>query len=251
MTRHASLVVAGVLLSLASAPASAAPADEGAWSLSTAVDTRWVWDGSYDLLSANDVLPAFELGVGHRVIGGLTAGLSWQGGGVSERNLLSAYEAELFHQGLSLALTWERPVAREWFRPLVRAEAGVVAARLGVGLPDPDGSRAQGEDVSQWAFAGRYHLGAGVRLVPFSNVRGARTEPQADGGQEADEPAGFSFAIDAELGYTFATDLQFDDLKRPEPEEEPEVPDIPVQPLDLGAFDLSGVELRIGVLMRF
>ncbi len=242
MTRLSALSLAAALTALAPASAVASPpGEEGPWTLSAAVDTRWVRDGSYDLLAADDALPAFEIGLGRRLSGGLSAALAWQGGSVAERHLYQSYRLDLFHQAAVLSLTYERPVARDWFRPLVRAEAGLVIGRIGLGFGASD------EDVSDWAFAGRYHLGAGFRLVPFSNVRVSR---RSDGGTDLTEP-GYSFAVDAELGYTFTSRLHFDDLARPEPDKEPEPRPIGIRPLDLGAFDLSGLELRVGVLMRF
>ena len=80
--------------------------------------------------------------------------------------------------------------------------------------------------------------------MPFSNARAG----SSTGGEAR---RGWSFGLTAELGYTFATALEFDDVTEPEPDEDDDDPPIPTRPLSLGALDLSGLELRIGALMRF
>ena len=242
MNRLSAISLAAAVVALTPVTAQASPpGEEAPWTLSAAFDTRWVWDGSYDLLADNDVLTAVELALGRRVTGGLTAALAWRGGTASERHLFQSYRMDLFHQEAVLALTWEQPVVGEWFRPLLRADAGLIIGRLGLGLSSSD------EDVSDWAFAGRAHLGAGFRLLPFSDVR----VPKRSDDEAAEARPGYSFGIEVTFGYTYASPLHFDDLARPEPDEEPEVPPIGIRPLDVGAFDLSGPELRVGALMRF
>lgn len=234
-----------LLLVTLTAPAAwaAPPADEGAWTLLAASRTRWVRDGSYDLLSGDDVLPVLEAGVALRLRGGLSLSLAYQGG-AQDGSVLGSYRLELRHHAAVLGLAYERPVAWDWLRPFVRGEVGATFGRLGVTWPD-----ATSEDAYSWALGARYHLGAGLRWVPFSRVHTSRQVPSVPSDPEARPKPGLSFGLDLELGYSLATDLAFDDLRRPDVDEDPEP--ISRRSLALGSLDLSGVELRVGALMRF
>ena len=231
-----------LLLVTLTAPAAwaAPPADEGAWTLFAASRTRWVRDGSYDLLSGDDVLPVLEAGVALRLDGGLWMSLVYQGGGASADGILGGYALSLSRQGAALGLGYEHAVALPWLRPFVRAEAGVAFGRLGASWPD-----SAGEDVSGWATGAQGYAGAGVRLVPF------HTMPAAKEGSDAPRPGGLSFGMDAELGYTLATSLDFGDLRAPEPTGDEDPEPISRRSLAMGEIDLSGLELRIGAFMRF
>jgi len=158
---------------------------------------------------------------------------------VDVEDVYGAGRISFSHHSAVLGVEWEHPAGAHWVRPFVRGELGLTFGFLGLGY-DVSGD----EDVSDWAMAGRGHAGVGVRLVPFNTMPAAK---------EGEEPrtGGVSFGIDVEVGYTYASPLDFDDLRPPEPDEDEDPPRIPLRSLAFGSLDLSGVEMRIGALIRF
>ncbi len=216
-------------------------------------------DRSFDVFSRTDVLSGFDLSIMRRIWTELSLGLSWQAGGVSEGFVLGKYNFDYRHQSALATMLYESTklsrelVGADWLRPTLRLEAGAVFGRAAVTIDEPAGNVAS-EHV-QWKVAPRLHAGLGLRFVPFSN---ARVPTEADR-KEGRTPDGYTFALDAEVGWSLLTKMDFDALEpdgdgdgpNPGSSVDEDEDDIARHPLDLGELILEGMEVRIGLLMRF
>lgn len=234
--------------------------EEGAWTLAIASRSQLVRDASFDVFSGNDVLSGFDLSLMRRVWSELSVGVAWQAGGASEGFIFDQFNFDYRHQSAVVGVLYESTqlsrqlVGADWLRPTVRAEGGVVFGRASVTLQDVAGEVAA--EQIQWKIAPRLHAGVGLRIVPFSNAR----VPTDKDREEGRTPGGYTFALDAEVGWSLLTRLKFDALE-PDPDGEAEAgggtsvsdddPAVPRHPLELGELILEGAEIRLGVLMRF
>lgn len=264
LLRTAALTMAlamATTLTLSPAPALADSAiEEGAWTLAIASRSRLVRDPSFDLFSDRDVLAGFELSVMRRVWTELSLGLSWQAGGASDGFIFNQFKFDYRQQSAMVTAVYESTelsrhlVGADWLRPTARLEGGVVFGRASVKFDEPAGDVAS--DQIQWKVAPRVFAGVGLRFVPFSNSR----VPTDKDREEGRTPSGYTFALDAEFGWSFLTRMDFDGLA-PDPDGETrdarsggsadDESAITRHPLDLGELNLDGVEFRVGLSMRF
>ncbi len=235
-------------------------ADDDPWTFAVGSRHRVVRDPAFDVFSEDDALRGFDMSVVRAVAEGVSVGLSWQTGSATESDVLGEYRFSFLHHAASVVALYESVavgrllVGGDWLRPTARAEVGVVLGRASVELDSPNGGA--GEERLQWVAVPVAHGGVGVRIFPFAGAR-ALTAAEAAKGPAGE---GYRFAVEAEVGWSLLTPMNFDAL---EAEGDPPssaidsgavdegAPAITRHALDLGELTLEGAEFRVGALMRF